>query len=104
MSAPAAVVDNQQRSRFELTVDGHLAFAAYELLGGQIVLTHTETPSALRGRGVGSALARGALASARQRGLSVVPLCPFMAEYIRTHPDQLDLVSAHNRQRLRLET
>jgi len=40
------------------------------------------------GVGLGSVLARGALADARRRGLPVVPICPFIAAYIRRHADE----------------
>jgi predicted GNAT family acetyltransferase len=86
------VVDNAAASRFELVVDGHVAFAEYRLAPHRIVFTHTEVPGALRGRGVGTALARGALDAARDRGLAVVPMCPFIAAYIRSHPEYRDLV------------
>jgi predicted GNAT family acetyltransferase len=85
------VVDNPQRSRFELHVEDQVAFAAYQLAPGRIIITHVETPPHLRGRGVASAVARGALAAARQRGLTVTPRCPFMAAYIRRHPDEADI-------------
>jgi predicted GNAT family acetyltransferase len=97
------VVDNPRAGRFELTIDGHTAIAAYQMSGGSIVFIHTEVPPELQGRGVGSALARAALDDARARGLAVIPFCPFIAGYIRSHPEYLDLVSEHNRRRLKLE-
>lgn len=97
------VVDDTAASRFELAVGGHVAFAAYEMANRTIIFTHTEVPSVMEGRGIGSALARGALDAARARGLSVIPLCPFIASYIRRHRQYLDLVSESNRRRLELE-
>jgi predicted GNAT family acetyltransferase len=97
------VVDNGDEQRFELVVDGLTAFAAYQRDGNVIVFTHTEVPPELQGRGVGSALARGALDAARAEGAEVVPLCPFIASYIRRHPEYLDLVTERNRKRLNLE-
>jgi predicted GNAT family acetyltransferase len=41
---------------------------------------------------VGSQLVRGALDDLRARGLRVVPLCPFVAAYLRRHPEDADLV------------
>jgi hypothetical protein len=96
------VVDNAAEGRFELTVEGHTAFAEYRENGHRIVFTHTEVPPELEGRGVGSALARGALDAARSRGAAVVPLCPFIAAFIRRHHDYLDLVSEGTRRRLNL--
>ncbi|HMM41439.1 MAG TPA: GNAT family N-acetyltransferase [Thermomicrobiales bacterium] len=94
------VVDNPTASRFELSVDGQMAVAEYQIAGTMIVFTHTEVPPSLEGRGVGSALARGALDAARERGLSIFPLCPFMESYVRRHREYLDLVNPSIRRRL----
>ena len=55
------VRDNKSLSRFELDVEGTVAFANYRLAPGAVIITHTETPRALRGRGIASELVRGAL-------------------------------------------
>ncbi|MCB1535254.1 MAG: N-acetyltransferase [Rhodoblastus sp.] len=81
------VIDNQKDSRFELAVDGAMAVAEYRIAGDTIYFTHTETPWALQGRGIASALMRGALTSARARGLKIVPRCSFVADYIAKHPE-----------------
>ena len=81
------VIDNVGASRFELTVDGHLAIAEYRIADGAIYFTHTETPAALEGRGVGGRLVRAALESAKARGLKIVPRCSFVAAYQKTHPE-----------------
>lgn len=87
------LIDNPQARRFELHVDGALAGAAeYVLQDGQIVLTHTEVDPAYDGRGLGSRLAAFALDQARERGLTVVPVCPFISTYLRRHPEYADLV------------
>lgn len=79
-------------SRFVVDVEGGEATARYERSGGSLVLTHTKVPPSAEGEGVGSALARAALDHARKEGLEVVPRCPFMASYIRRHPEYQDLV------------
>ena len=101
MSELGPVVDNVDDQKFELVIDGHTAFAAYQRDGNAIVFTHTEVPPELQGQGVGGALARGALDAARAEGAEVIPLCPFIASYIRRHPEYLVLVSEHNRRRLK---
>lgn len=90
---PPDVRDNPQRARFEAEVDGHVAVAEYELSPGVITFTHTVVPEALGGRGVGSALVRAALASARARGLKVVPKCEFFAAWFSRHPEDQDLLA-----------
>jgi len=62
---------------------------------GQVLdLIHTEVPRALRGRGIGSALVREAMAHARRGGYRVIPSCPFIARWLEDHPEERDLVDA----------
>jgi len=89
---PNIVHDNAARHRFELDADGHVAFSNYKREGGTLTVLHTEVPAALNGRGIGSALVRGLLDIARAQGLTVKPLCPFVAGYIAKHPEYADLV------------
>jgi uncharacterized protein len=86
------VRNNAAASRFELDADGHTAVAYYQLSPGVITFTHTEVPQELSGRGIGSALARGALEMVRAQGLKVVAKCPFISAYIGKHPEFNDLL------------
>jgi len=88
------VRDNVAAKRFELETEGGLAVANYRLEGDTMMFTHTETPRHLQGRGIASRLVRGALENARARGLRVRPLCSFVADYIRRHPEFQDLVGS----------
>jgi predicted GNAT family acetyltransferase len=90
----AEVADNRALSRYEMVVDGITAFVEYWREGDMIALTHTEVPQALSGRGIGTALARGTLDLIRAAGLTMRPLCPFIAAFIERHPDYADLVAA----------
>ena len=82
------VVDNPSESRYEIYEDDKLAgFSTYRLVGNRIVFLHTEIDPAYEGHGLGSALARGALDDARRRGLTVIARCPFIARFIREHPE-----------------
>ncbi|MEN4012114.1 MAG: GNAT family N-acetyltransferase [Chloroflexota bacterium] len=80
------VHNNTTAGQFEVRLEGHTALIAYLLEPGQITFDHTEVPPALEGRGIGSALAKAALEYARQNGLAVVPLCPFVRGYLKRHP------------------
>jgi predicted GNAT family acetyltransferase len=86
------VRDNTERHRFELDADGHVAFSNYRRDDGTITIMHTEVPTELGGKGIGSALVRGLLEIVRAQGLKVVPLCPFVAGYIAKHPEYADLL------------
>jgi len=89
---PANVHDNQALHRFELVLDGHTAFAEYKREPGKITFTHTVVPDALGGRGVGSALARGALDQVRKTGEKVIAKCPFVAAFIKKNQPYQDLL------------
>jgi predicted GNAT family acetyltransferase len=86
------VRNNTALNRFELDADGHTAVAYYRLAPGVITFTHTEVPQELAGRGIGSALARGALEIVRAQGLKVVAQCPFISAYLGQHPEFNDLL------------
>ena len=93
-SAVIDVVDRPERRRYEVSVDGDLAgFARYRFSNAEITFIHTEVDRAFAGRGLGSRLAAFALDDARARGLRVVPVCPFIARYIRSHPAYADLLA-----------
>jgi predicted GNAT family acetyltransferase len=88
-----SIRDNREMHRFEADLgDGSLGIAEYVLRPAQIVFTHTEVPPGHASHGIGSALIRFALASARERGLLVVPVCPFFAAYIKRHAEEQDLL------------
>lgn len=92
MADDLPIVMNEQTHRFEAHLEGETAFTEYVLHGGAIVLPHTVVPPAFEGRGVGSALAKAALGYARDHGLKVKPICPFIAGYIKKHPEWQDLL------------
>lgn len=93
-----SVVDNADRSRFEITIDGRMVgLADYVLRPGVMALTHTEVDEAYRGRGLAGRLVRAALDSARGHGLAVIPACPYVVDYIRRHPDDIGLVDERHR-------
>jgi predicted GNAT family acetyltransferase len=88
----AAVRDNKTQSRFELDVEGGIAFANYRRTPQSVIITHTETPRALRGRGIASELVQGALELIRADGNKVIAGCGFVVDYLEKHPEFADLV------------
>ena len=88
------VVDNAAASRYEMSLDGApIGFLDYQLLGDHIILSYVEVDPAYGGRGFGGRLTEAVLEECRSRGLKVSPQCPFIAKYIRTHPEHADLVA-----------
>jgi predicted GNAT family acetyltransferase len=88
-----AVRDNKAQNRFELDVEGAVAFANYRLTPSAVIITHTETPRSLRGRGIASELVKGALALIRADGRKVMAGCSFVADYLAKHPEAADLTA-----------
>lgn len=84
------VTHNETGSRFE---HGN-AKLEYVRRGDAVYMVHTEVPPELEGRGVAGALARAALDFASEAGLRVVPRCPFVAAYIKRHPEYQRLVAS----------
>lgn len=88
------VRDNSDESRYEALLDDRpVGFAYYRAEPGRVVFTHTEVQPEAEGKGVASELIRWALDDVRRRGLSAVPLCPFVRAFIARHPDYQDLVA-----------
>ena len=84
--------NNALASRFEARVNGELAVLDYRIAGGTIFLLHVEVPASEQGRGIASSLSQAALEFSRDSGLKVVPRCPFVAAYMRRHPEFLQPV------------
>lgn len=92
------VIRNEVEHQFEIDVDGAQAVLTYREGPHDIVLSHTRVPKALEGHGVGAQLAKTALEYARERHLRVVPSCPFVSHYIRTHPEYQELITGRPKQ------
>jgi predicted GNAT family acetyltransferase len=88
---PDEIRDNAQLHRFEMEVDGHVAFIRYRREAGRIVLIHTEVPAELGARGIGKKLVQGTLDLIRTRGEKIEPVCPFVAAWLKRHPEYDDL-------------
>jgi predicted GNAT family acetyltransferase len=89
----ASVRDNKAQNRFELDVEGGMAFANYRMTSSAVIITHTETPRALRRRGIASELVKGALELIRAEGQKVIAGCGFVVDYLEKHPEYEDLVA-----------
>ena len=83
------------RHRYEISIDGKLAgFTLFTVDGDVAIMPHTEIDPAYKGQGLATTLIETALVDARARGLTVVPRCPFVREFIDDHPEYQDLLAA----------
>lgn len=82
----------EERSRYELLIDGELAGVAdYRQQDDVLVFPHTEIDPSRRGQGLGAVLVQSALDDVRSQGRKVVPACWYVAEFLEQHPDYADL-------------
>lgn len=85
--------ETRSGGRYLAEVDGHYAEMTYSRASPElIIIDHTGVPDALRGRGVGQALALHVVEAARKGGWKVIPLCPFFKAQVERHPDWRDIV------------
>jgi predicted GNAT family acetyltransferase len=94
------VKNNEGARRYEAQIEGHLASIEYQRTGDCILFTHIEVPEALEGHGIAAKLAHTALEDARAQHLTVIPLYPFVASYIRNHMEYSTLVPPDSRERV----
>src|SRR5688572_24357258 len=86
------VENNETLRRFEILFEGHdPAILTYSLRGDRLDLLHAETPKELEGRGIAAKVTKYALDYAREHKLRVGPLCPYVAVYIKRHPEYAGL-------------
>ncbi len=92
------IIKNEDQERYEVRVDGQVAgFAEYRLVGDAVMLPHTEIDPQYESQGLGGQVARFALDDVRQMGRLAIPMCSFIASYIRHHPEYADLVHPEQR-------
>ncbi len=85
---------NVEQSRYEIELEGGIAFSQYIRDGDTLIVVHTVTPPALRGHGLASRVVEGMLADARRQGLKIEPQCSFIVAYFEDHPEQRDLLAS----------
>ncbi|MGE3333554.1 MAG: GNAT family N-acetyltransferase [Rhodospirillaceae bacterium] len=84
--------DNSARGRFELTEDGHVAFANYRIADGRLLIPHVEAAMVLRGTGAASRLMEHVAGEARARQLKILPICSYAVAWFRRHREHQDLL------------
>jgi uncharacterized protein len=88
------VQHDKPHHRFMVSLDGATALLLYKEEGDTIYFIHTEVPLAMEGKGIGGQLAKAGLTYARENNLKVVARCPFVAAYLKRHPEYVDMVRA----------
>lgn len=87
------VRDNPALQRYEMPVEGGVAFVNYHRAPGIVTLLYAEVPPQLAGRGLGAELARGTFACVRAEGNKAVPVCSYLVAWAKRHPEVQDLLA-----------
>ncbi len=90
--------DNTEKNQFELHIDEKVARLEYVKRTDRIYLTHIEVPKALEGQGIAKSLTLQTLETVDQSGLKVIPQCPYVATFIKRHPEWERLVYHSNKE------
>ena len=85
--------NDTDRQQYYFDLDEGRPHIDYKRKDDRIYLVHTEVPTTLEGKGIGSALVRLTLEDIELKKLQLVPLCPFVAAYIERHPEWEKLVA-----------
>lgn len=92
METSYTLIDNTDKNRYEFHVGNEVPRLEYIRAKEKIYFTHTEVPESLSGKGIGSALIGAALEDIKRQGLTLIPLCPFVALYLKRNPEWKELV------------
>jgi uncharacterized protein len=87
------VIHNPAENRFEIWIEGKLSKLDYIKDDNTIVMTHVGVYAEHRGQGVAGKLTEVALEYAKEKSLRVIPMCPYIATFIRRNPQYLELTS-----------
>ncbi|HEY6976750.1 MAG TPA: GNAT family N-acetyltransferase [Chitinophagaceae bacterium] len=86
------IVNNKERSRFEVTLNGEYAFVDYRWRKGDLAIMHTEVPKEYEGKGIAALMVKHVLEYAKKEHLKILVYCPYTAMYIKRHPEYNELV------------
>lgn len=86
------IENNESTHRWEARLGEQVAFSSYRRNEDTIHFLKTRVPPEFEGQGIAGRLVKAALEDARAQHLTVVPICRFVASYIRRHPEYRDLV------------
>ena len=87
------IKENTEKKRFEVEVENKIALIEYIRAEDKMYLTHTEVPTELEGKGIASSMAKQVLQHIKDENLKLVPLCPFIASYIKRHPEWKEILA-----------
>ncbi|MFO1312359.1 MAG: GNAT family N-acetyltransferase [Burkholderiales bacterium] len=96
-ATPVDIVHNERESRFEAHLPDGLCRADYRRVGNALHMVHTEVPRSARGQGIAGQVVQAAADYAEAQGLKVMPLCSYVRDWFRRHPERQGLLAPGSR-------
>lgn len=94
MTKDYELFNNEEERQYEFHIDAYIPRIEYIINQNNVIyLTHTEVQHQLEGQGVGKLLVEKVLADIEAKQMKLVPMCPFVAAYIRKYPEWKRLVA-----------
>jgi hypothetical protein len=87
------VVINEGSNQFEIRLEDDVAYIDYKWYNEMLILLYIFVPVPYRGKNISTILIRYALDHAREKGVKIKVFCPYIAKYIRMHPEYQDLLA-----------
>jgi predicted GNAT family acetyltransferase len=87
------VTQNETDFRFEVSTKDGIAYVDYRWSGEILNLLYIFVPVSHRGKGISSVLLEYVLNYAREKKVKIKVFCPYIARYIRMHPEHQDLMN-----------
>jgi hypothetical protein len=85
--------NNQALSRYELEINGLVAFADYRTEGDIIIIDYVFAPPELRGAGAAGSLMKEIVGEAMNKKMKIHPVCSYAAVWLRKHKEYHDLIT-----------
>lgn len=84
---------NETDSRFEVPTKDGIAYIDYRWSGELLLLLYIFVPVSSRGKGISSVLLEHVLNDAKEKNVKIKVFCPYIAKYIRMHPEHQGLLN-----------
>ncbi|ETN95097.1 GNAT family N-acetyltransferase [Zhouia amylolytica] len=86
--------DDGKHGKFHIAENGKdLAYMTYTWAGtDKFIIDHTDVNPILKGQGIGLRLVEAAVLFAREKGIKIIPLCPFAKATLDKHSEWQDIL------------
>lgn len=87
--------DDGSKGSFYIEVDGQREGQMTYVWAGpdKIIIDHTEVSDVLRGKNAGKQLVHKGVEFAREKGIKIMPLCPFATVIFKKTPEYSDVLA-----------